>query len=313
MKSQIAVRAGRTAGATLLGLLALAVTAAGPTAPIVDLGSEPMLIAQATGGLQLDIPGDALRFRDGPFGPLLDWTELAPGRDFIVDLGVTNADAPSSRLELRASDVLGLDTTCAPPEAPVDTTCGVGRGELGDDLRFEVRGDSDNDADVTEFGAPLFEGTIDDLADGITLGDDLSSGEKWFFRITARLLPGDGNRTMTDSLAFSLQWSITGDTEVIPGAELRTPPAPISGVGTDTLGLRLATPPLDAPAVAGEAKPASRGLLPFTGAAGIREATVIALTLFLAGLAIRGFGARRARLRSPLPRSPANHRVDVRR
>ncbi len=281
----------------------------------ITFGAPPSLAA-AVGDLQLDIPGDGLGFRSGPFDPLLLTNNLAPGDSATAVVGVRwsgdslrapqsrNDGGPAGDLTLRFLQILDLETDCSLAEAPVDPTCGTGPGELGEDVRIDITVDLDDDADHDEFVSSLFTGTVADLADGIGLGGAIADGEEWFFRLTAELPLSSGNETMTDSLAFDLEWQMAGDTEVVPGNEPELPEAPsvddegepvatpqASKPGTDTLGLELTAPADPGPASAPSGLPLTG--LPFTGPAGLLEATTAGLALLLVGLAARRTSRRR--------------------
>jgi hypothetical protein len=251
----------------------------------------------SVGDLLLDVPGDGLGFRNGPFDPLLLTDGLAPGDSGTAVVGVRSDGGPASDLSLRFLQIADLDPECSPAEAPVDASCGTGPGELGEDVIFDISADLDDDEDDDEFGSPVFSGTVGDLADGIPLGGSLVAGEEWFFRVTARLPLSSGNETMTDSLAFDLEWRISGDTEVLPGVTpdpevlpAVTPDDPLttSKLGTDTLGIEL-TAPNDPAAPTGGVSG-----LPFTGPVGVPEAIAVGVALLLVGLAVRTAGRRRA-------------------
>jgi hypothetical protein len=255
----------------------------------VPLVSSPPAFASRSGAgsdLLLDVPGDGLGFADGPFS-LVTRSGLSPGQSDSVVVGARNDDGPSSDLTLKALEIEDLDTGCSPNEASVDATCGAGPGELGDDIRLEISADLDRNGDSNEFGTPLFTGTLRDLAGGVVLGEEMSSGDEWSFRITTELPAASGNETMTDSLVFDLEWSLAGDIEVVLGD-----PPPVSKTGIDLLGEHLVAPSDPAVdgadgAVANTPAPPARGLLPFTGLGSLRHMTVGALALLFIGTAIR--------------------------
>jgi|GEM_PF-5437790 len=308
----------RWAGGFAASVLALSLLASG-TGPLSP-SEGPLLISRnhphQDDGLRLDVPGDGQGFGNGPFGPILDTALLAPGYSVTADVDALNADGPPGRLTLRALDIADVETACSPAEAPVDTTCGTGSGELRPDVRFDISADVDGNGMADHFVPVLLDATIDDLAAGeIVLNDeDMGAGDIWTVRITARLPASSGNETMTDRLDFDLRWTLTetpdGTTsEVVTGSGPGTSPStldPAGGISTpggtaepapgpDVLGEHLERAPDPAPSVeAAPAVPAQpTGWLPRTGAGAVALQLALALGLILAGLVNRFAGRRR--------------------
>jgi hypothetical protein len=264
--------------------------------------------------LLLDVPGDGAGFADGPFGPILDTTLLAPGSSVSADVDALNSDGPPGRLSLRALDIADLESACSPAESSVDTTCGSGPGELRDVLRFDILADSDGDGAADDFEPVVVDATIDELAGGLPLVDrDMEPGDIWTFRLTARLPVTSGNETMTDRLDFQFRWTLSeadgaGSSDVVTGGDPGTDPPALESGGTgspgqaptpaapnDVLGEQLDRSEPAAPAVGADPDPAGPvgGWLPRTGGPGLTLELSLALALVLAGLANRLAGRRR--------------------
>lgn len=310
--------ATRRAGRFAAPVLALSLLASG--AGGLSRFQDPVLIARGGepspgDGLMLDVPGDGQGFGNGPFGPILETTLLAPGHSLTGDVAALNADGPPGRLTLRALDIADLETACSPAEAVADATCGSGPGELRPDLRFDILGDFNDNGIADDFAPVLLDATIDDLTDELPLNDgDMDTGDVWIFRFTARLPVTSGNPTMTDRLTFDLRWTLTEtpgdeiDDVVIggnplpavptaaPGGQTDPPAASVAGPGSDVLGEQLGrveAPGESAPAAPAPAPAKPAGWLPRTGPGALLLQLALGLGLILAGIVNRYAGRGR--------------------
>lgn len=178
--------------------------------------------AQADQGhLLIDVPGDEQGFVQDTSSPVLDDLRLAPGYSTSGDVALRNTSKNDAHLVLRAVDLRDDDNDCNRPESREgDTTCGPGGGELGSWLRVTV---SRLEGDATR---PLWTGTMDQLAQGADLREQLAAGGTAHLRVGLELPYAATNETQTDRIGFALRWSAAAH----PGQGEGPGPAQVLGV-----------------------------------------------------------------------------------
>ena len=92
--------------------------------------------ADAQQGVEVSVAGGS--FTSYSSRPLLDVSALAPGDTTAAVMGVRSTMRSAGVLYLRMHGVHDDDNGCVRPERRVDTTCGRGDGDLGQQLRFTV-------------------------------------------------------------------------------------------------------------------------------------------------------------------------------
>jgi len=156
--------------------------------------------------------------------PLFDLAAIAPGDSGAATLIITNPQSFDVTFTLSVASLRNDDHGCTEPErAAGDSTCGVGGGELQDDLRITL-------TDAT--GALLAADTLQTLA-GLTVLDPtaLHGNETRAYDVGYELPIWSTNITQSDRVAFEFELTLEQvdgddvDSEALPA----TPGLPATG------------------------------------------------------------------------------------
>ena len=167
-------------------------------APAAILLAAPA--AQATAGIDVDIPGGGLRLE-----------RLAPGYGGSAEVLVSNGSSHDADVTLRVQDLADDENGCLPQETrDGDVTCDDAGGELSAWLRVSVEHD----------GSLLWQGQMRDLADdGALVAESMPAGGELPLTVRVELPIEAGNDTMTDRVDFALRVDasadLDSDTEVL--------------------------------------------------------------------------------------------------
>jgi hypothetical protein len=152
--------------------------------------------------LLVDVPGDGVGFTHRPGSPLLDVQRLYPGSSGDGTMDIRNTSAYDARLDLSATNLDSRENSCVRPEArDPGEDCRSAGGELPGWLDVSVTREDVSPAQL------LWRGSLDALARGATLTDDLPAGATWRLRTTVALPREAPNDTMTDSVSFDTRFT----------------------------------------------------------------------------------------------------------
>lgn len=149
--------------------------------------------------VQVSIDGAA--FSRQPAGVLLDVNGLAPGDSAEGGMAIRSAMHTGARLSLQFVDVADDDNGCVHSEAVVDSSCGIGGGELGGALRFSVA------VAGAAHGAYVerWSGTGTELRRAIDTGTVVGAGAVKWVRLSAALPRDTGNIVQSDTFRFAVR------------------------------------------------------------------------------------------------------------
>jgi hypothetical protein len=186
---------------------------------LAPLGFAASAVAQDSFAASVDDPGVV---------------RIMPGSEETFDLAVHNDSDAAASLQVQALDVADDDQGCVRPEEQAgDTTCGAGGGELGAwlDLRLVEVGAAGDQA--------LWSGTLDQLAAGTNVLDQVAGGSTTQLRLLVSLPLAATNDTMSDEVSFRLRSTLTGQPgqSTVLGVQQGTG----GGGGTSLLGPLAAT------------------------------------------------------------------------
>ena len=138
--------------------------------------------------------------------PLLDVSALGPGDSTAAVMGVRSTMRSAGVLYLRMHGVHDDDNGCARPERTVDTTCGRGEGDLGQQLRFTVATAAHEHGNYTARWSGTAAGLIGTVDTHLSVA---SNATRWV-RMTAALPASAGRRVESDTFRFGLGVIVRG-------------------------------------------------------------------------------------------------------
>lgn len=141
--------------------------------------------------------------------PAFQARNIEPGWSDSENFEIHNDNSQPSALSLFVDDIADDDSSCT----STSSAAACGQGQLGQELLFTAVLDRNDGRPAST----VWHGNVYDLAQRVSLDQDMPAGATWQLRLTAGLPITAGNETQGDSLSFNLEAHLQGDVVQVLG------------------------------------------------------------------------------------------------